>query len=299
MQVKVLFSKQMKVLHKNGFTPEEFERFKHIIHDNVLTSMKQMIEYAEISNIPINIPESTNAIKNASDLTIDLIVHIKKLWDSKTIRDIWEQRNNFQIMSCVDYYFEAIDRITSPNYQPTQEDILRSKTRTTGVLETTFNASDVEFVLVDVGGQRSERRKWIHVFENVTAVIYLAALDAYDMNLEEAPDVNRMQESLRVFKEVTSSQWFRRTSFILFLNKSDLFEIKIKSQPLNAFFPDYGGGLDYNKALEFIRNKYKQHFGGQTLYHYETCAIDTKNIQRVFNAVKATLIANTLGDAGF
>jgi len=296
---KSTFSKQMKVLHKNGFTPQEFDRFHNIIHDNVFTSMKQIIEFAERSNIPLNNPESTTAIKNASDLTPELTAHVKKLWASKPVKDVWEQRNNFQIMSCADYYFEAIDRITLQNYKPTQEDILRSKMRTTGVLETTFETSDVEFSLVDVGGQRSERRKWMHVFENVTAVIFLAALDAYDMNLEEAPDVNRMQESLRVFNEITSSQWFKTTSFILFLNKSDLFETKIQHQPLKTYFPEYSGGPDYQKGLEFIRSKYKHHFGGTTLYHYETCAIDTKNIQRVFNAVKDTLIANALKKTGF
>jgi hypothetical protein len=30
------------------------------------------------------------------------------------------------------------------------------------------------------GGQRNERRKWIHCFENVTAVIFVAALSEYD-----------------------------------------------------------------------------------------------------------------------
>jgi hypothetical protein len=75
-------------------------------------------------------------------------------------------------------YFNHLDRITSQDYIPTAEDILRSKMRTTGVLETVFETSGIEFTIVDVGGQRSERRKWLHIFENITAVIYLAALDA-------------------------------------------------------------------------------------------------------------------------
>ena len=39
--------------------------------------------------------------------------------------------------------------------------------------------------LFDVGGQRSERKKWIHCFEDVTAIIYCAALSAYDLTLQE------------------------------------------------------------------------------------------------------------------
>jgi hypothetical protein len=59
------------------------------------------------------------------------------------------------------------------------------------------------------------------------------------------------------------------------------------------------GGDDLTKALEFIRQKYISHFGGQTLYPYETCAIDTKNIERVFTSVKETLITKALKETGF
>jgi hypothetical protein len=44
---KSTFAKQMKVLHKNGFSPTEFDRFKNVIHDNVITSMRQILDFAE------------------------------------------------------------------------------------------------------------------------------------------------------------------------------------------------------------------------------------------------------------
>jgi len=37
-----------------------------------------------------------------------------------------------------------------------------------------------------VGGQRSERKKWIHCFENVTSIIFLLALSEYDQILFES-----------------------------------------------------------------------------------------------------------------
>ena len=43
--------------------------------------------------------------------------------------------------------------------------------------------------MVDVGGQRSERRKWIHCFENVTSVMFLVALSEYDQYLHEVSEV--------------------------------------------------------------------------------------------------------------
>jgi len=39
--------------------------------------------------------------------------------------------------------------------------------------------------MFDVGGQRSERKKWIHCFEGVTAIIFIVALSEYDLSLAE------------------------------------------------------------------------------------------------------------------
>ena len=53
--------------------------------------------------------------------------------------------------------------------------------RTTGIHELRFQLDDIDFLCVDVGGQRNERKKWISQFENVDAVVFVASLAAYDM----------------------------------------------------------------------------------------------------------------------
>jgi guanine nucleotide-binding protein subunit alpha len=53
--------------------------------------------------------------------------------------------------------------------------------------------------LFDVGGQRSERKNWIHCFEGVTAIIFCVALSEYDQVLPEEKQQNRMIESLNIF----------------------------------------------------------------------------------------------------
>lgn len=95
-----------------------------------------------------------------------------------------------------------------------------------------------KFTVVDVGGQRGERRKWLgclSVFavygsansssECVTAVLYLVALNEYDMVLEEDNKTNRMEESLKLFAKVSGSHWLTEITFILFLNKCDLLKV--------------------------------------------------------------------------
>lgn len=130
--------------------------------------------------------------------------------------------------------------------------------------------------MFDVGGQRSERKKWIHCFENVTSIIFCVALSEYDqVLLEESNQVsstlrkssceadqcspkNRMMESLVLFDSVVNSRWFMRTSIILFLNKVDLFKAKLARSPLGSYFPDYSGGNDANRAAKYLLWRFNQ-----------------------------------------
>jgi guanine nucleotide-binding protein G(i) subunit alpha len=78
-----------------------------------------------------------------------------------------------------------LDRLSSLSYLPTQNDILRTRVKTTGIVETMFSYKHLNIKLVDVGGQRSERKKWIHCFEDVTAIIFCVAMSEYDLVLIE------------------------------------------------------------------------------------------------------------------
>ena len=112
--------------------------------------------------------------------------------------------------------------------------------------------------MFDVGGQRSERKKWIHCFENVTSIIFCVALSEYDQVLLEESNQNRMMESLVLFDSVVNSRWFMRTSIILFLNKVDLFKGKLERSPLGSYFPDYSGGNDVNRAAKYLLWRFNQ-----------------------------------------
>ena len=45
--------------------------------------------------------------------------------------------------------------------------------------------------VIDVAGQKSLRKKWIHFFEGVTAVLFFVALSGFDETVEEEPTLVR------------------------------------------------------------------------------------------------------------
>ncbi|KAG9001385.1 Guanine nucleotide-binding protein alpha-2 subunit [Tulasnella sp. JGI-2019a] len=193
-----------------------------------------------------------------------------------------------------------LPRIRANDYVPTETDVLRARAKTSGIMETHFKLGpELSIRMYDVGGQRSERKKWIHCFENVTSIIFCVALSEYDQVLLEEASQNRMDESLILFESVINSRWFQRTSMILFLNKIDVFKEKLRKSPMERHFPEYTGGQDISKAAKYILWRFHMvNRAKLAIYPHLTQATDTSNIKLVTAAVKETLLRNALDESG-
>jgi len=233
--------------------------------------------------------------------TPEMAEDIKSLWEDPAIKKVFELRNEFQLVDGAQYCFEHVGRFAEQEYVPTVEDVLRVRARTTGIVETTFKIKGSPFRMVDVAGQRSERKKWIHCFEDVTAIIYCVALNEFDMKLFEDEKINRMTESLELFEEIANSKWFTKTAVILFLNKSDLFREKIRVKDLSVLFQDYTGGNDFDLACKFIQEQFvgKNRNPNKKIFSHVTCATNTENVKVVFGAAKEIIIGQNLERLGF
>lgn len=301
--------KQMKLIHDNGYTKEELMAFREVIFSNTIQSMQVVLEAMNNLGIPFEHAENEahkavvldqpNQI-DASVFPQEVAVAMKALWNDSGVKKCVERSSEFQLNDSAPYYFDCIDRISSPNYLPTDQDVLRSRVKTTGITENTFRVSDVVYKMFDVGGQRSERKKWIHCFEEVTAIVFLVAISEYDQVLAEDDSVNRMEEALTLFDSICNSCWFVKTPIILFLNKIDIFKDKLSKVPLSKCFSTYNGGGDYNSACEYICSRFVSlnHSNQKNIYVHFTCATDTDQIRFVMAAVNDIIIQSNLRDCG-
>ncbi|ODQ64737.1 guanine nucleotide binding protein, alpha subunit [Nadsonia fulvescens var. elongata DSM 6958] len=223
---------------------------------------------------------------------------ISLLWlHDKGIQRCLARSNEFQLEASAEYYFDNISKFADEAYLATDLDILKGRIKTTGITETLFKTGHLTFRMVDVGGQRSERRKWIHCFEDVTTILFVVALSEYDQVLFEDETMNRMQEALVLFEEICKSRWFQRTSIILFLNKTDIFRQKIQFNPIRNYFPEYQGVQDdFESGCQFFMKLFLQR--NRQVYVHFTCATNTKNMTFVMAAVTDMIIQQNLKQSG-
>ncbi|XP_074008195.1 guanine nucleotide-binding protein G(o) subunit alpha isoform X4 [Numenius arquata] len=301
--------KQMKIIHEDGFSGEDVKQYKPVVYSNTIQSLAAIVRAMDTLGIEYEGSSGSDAgrllfslITQCQRGTVppELLSAMMRLWADSGIQECFNRSREYQLNDSAQYYLDSLDRIGAADYQPTEQDILRTRVKTTGIVETHFTFKNLHFRLFDVGGQRSERKKWIHCFEDVTAIIFCVALSGYDQVLHEDETTNRMHESLKLFDSICNNKWFTDTSIILFLNKKDIFEEKIKKSPLTICFPEYTGPNSFTEAVAYIQAQYesKNKSPNKEIYTHITCATDTNNIQFVFDAVTDVIIANNLRGCG-
>lgn len=232
----------------------------------------------------------------------DVAVAISELWKhDRGIAKVYARSNEFQLEVNASHYFERILHFCKPGFRVTDQDILMGRVKTTGISETVFNIKNWAFRVFDVGGQRSERRKWIHCFDDVTAIVFVAAVSEYDEVLFEDEWTNRMHEALVLFESICNSRWFSTTPIILFLNKIDVLARKLTKSPVTQYFPDYRGDernvdevCKYFQELFHAQNRNRQ----RPVYVHYTCATDTQSMKFVIAAVTDMIIQRSLLESG-
>ncbi|KAK2523798.1 hypothetical protein Q9966_011948 [Columba livia] len=256
---KSTFIKQMRIIHGSGYSEEDRKGFTKLVYQNIFTAMQAMIRAMDTLKIQYTSKENEESAQMIKEVEVDKVTvlerkqaeAIKKLWEDPGIQECYDRRRD---------YLTDVDRIAMPSFVPTQQDILRVRVPTTGIIEYPFDLENIIFRMVDVGGQRSERRKWIHCFESVTSIIFLVALSEYDQVLAECDN--------EAYLDVTCHH------------------------PIHSSDPKARPKQDVRAARDFILKLYQDQNPDKekAIYSHFTCATDTENIRFVFAAVKDTIL---------
>ena len=286
----------LRLIFKGKMKKEELLQYASTLHSNTIQCMKTLLKASANFEYQLDqaLAEAAAAL-DAVDLNAELdeahAEHVVRLWRDAAIQKAYERRSEFWLLDAVRYYFDNVQRFVEPDFVPTEEDVVMARTRTTGLILTEFNDGPVKWTVVDVGGQRSERKKWANAFDDVKCIIFVVNLGGYATVLFEDETKNRMHEELAVFHDVVSKPPFNATNIVLFLNKKDIFEDLLRTVPLTACFPEYQGGADVHAALRYVEDQFRSKLpAGRDLAGVQhVSARFKKDIKTAFEEVKISL----------
>ncbi|KAJ3366571.1 hypothetical protein HDU91_001792 [Kappamyces sp. JEL0680] len=293
--------KQLKILHGGGFTAKEIEVSRSRIFASVVAIFKTLVgkvqhfEDHHLSETYKSFLEDLEAWSRGDKDADKLLELAQKCWNEPVIRNIYETADH-RLPDSSKYFVQNLDRILLNNYQPTNQDILNLRTVTQSVSDTVFKIKSQSLHVIDVSGLSHHRSSWISYFDDVKTVIFVASLSSYDQNMVEEPDVNRMVDSLVLFEEMANHKLLESKSFILFLNKKDLYEEKIKTKNIVDYFPNYKGkpgsisqGIAYFDSKFRDKNKIEK-----CIITHVTCCTDTDIMKVIIDGVLFSIVSGNL-----
>ncbi|CDO68221.1 hypothetical protein BN946_scf184913.g11 [Trametes cinnabarina] len=187
---------------------------------------------------------------------------IVALWEDKVVQAVLKKQN-VRLQDMPGFFLNDAARVASIGYEPTDDDIVRARVRTLGVEEHHFTMESgalpgTEWYIYDVGGSRSVRQHWIPYFDDVQAIIFLAPL-AFNLTLDEDPKVNRLEDSIILWREVCQNALLAKTTLILFLNKMDILQATLAAGIRVAkYVPSYGDQPnDVQHVTKYFRDKFR------------------------------------------
>lgn len=181
--------KQMRIIHHGGYSDvQQRLTFTPLVVSNLLDVMESIVRAMPQLQLELQsngASQAAIAVRRAAERHGERLEEadadaLRLLWADAGVRRCFERRSEYQLQDSAWHFLESINRIASTAYVPSVDDVLRARQQTSGVVEVKFGFGDWQFTLVDVGGHRSERRKWLHCFGGVSAVLFVAAMSEYD-----------------------------------------------------------------------------------------------------------------------
>uniref|UniRef100_A0A2C9JYT3 Uncharacterized protein n=1 Tax=Biomphalaria glabrata TaxID=6526 RepID=A0A2C9JYT3_BIOGL len=266
---KSTLAKQVRMIHEKGFADKEKALYREIVRQNIVTAILGVLHEMEIHGIQFpteELKQTAHSIKDrlkSSDshkAVVDMRHSLAVLTSQKTLKDFMDTYLDVEI--CQLNHYHIADKCHVINR------------------------------LCDVDGHCTVKKKWLQNFENVSAILFTVALSSYDARSKDQDEQTELHDALSVFTTVSEYDGFRKSPIILFLNKKDIFQQKLKKVPLTVAFPDYKGTNEFNEACLFVQSKFESCMGDTTdrLTVHITNATDTPSIRSVFDSSLAVVL---------
>lgn len=298
--------KQLRLVHSAKIPQAQLVEDGNNLHQNIVDCFGAISQAANRFKISLESEEDEKTVAALSRYTgpripPELGAGLKHLYENPKFQEVYARRSEFWVLDGFSYYMKNFDRMLAADFLPTEEDSLMARVRTTGIVVSELESkvvkvnpddpSSIKFQIVDVGGQRNERKKWIHCFDDVKAVLFVASLAGYNQVMYEDSAMNRMKEDLTLFEEMTKKDIFANIPFFLFLNKKDLFETMIREKPISDLFPEFKGGDDVHASIAFIEQQFRSRLPPKKdLLVQAVTSVWKRDIKSAFEEVKKYLI---------
>jgi GTPase SAR1 family protein len=259
------------------------------------------------------------------ELKPEIAALITAVWALPTFKSALTERSKSHIMDNTPWLFERIDEFADPAFAGSFEAYVRLRDRTTGGITRTFTidlrGSEWLFLVTDVGGQKAERKKWLAFFSDVNAVLYVIAMSAFDQVTFEDHTMSVLDDSFELFENTVVSAHFAKTDWVVFLNKSDVFDEKVANgvdfRVYEADFPaehaaDRGAVSEYFKKrftkswektnkviLDGIKKRHPELLETslpRAIYFHVTMATDTEQIAKCVADIQLGIVSRAMAD---
>jgi len=311
---KSTFTKQLRLLDNQAWSATELEDFRNVIRRDLLIGLQELIlrcdklkleiagENKKYARIFIELDVSGTDISEIWDT--ETSNRVRALWPDPAIQKAYEASSGLQTQVVhLRYLMDKLDEIVKEDYVPHNDDILRLRMRTTTVTRTSVVADKYQWVFVDCGGQKNERAKWSKILssEKYRALIYVVAIDEFNVVAAEDESQTKFQTSLKAFEELWNDDTQKQNfCIILLFSKIDLFSPKFKASPeaFKASFPEFEGATE-TEAVDFLsamfQSKLPQHF---QMSAKTVNSLDGDLTKVVFNDMRLFAISNRLKQTG-
>lgn len=310
---KSTFLKQIKCIHNGAYTQSEREDFIPVVHQNIITITQVLLQQLHLHPELQLSPQNQQFVGRISSLSYQdhdqdedgnhlinekIAFEINSLWQDNAIQRIFNTRREKGAQNCdvydnAKYYLDQINAVSNKSYVPTDEDIIKCKARTTGIVESSVTVDDNKMAIYDLGGERAERRKWLRCRDNVNGIVYVASSSSYDQTLVEDESANRLTEEVKLFQDVC--EMFPTKPIILLFTKKDILKAKLAdntTRPISDFHSSFTEG-NYTDPTAWLENEFlsKAPAVKPTVIHIDTTDID--DARRAFTQVKNIVFAHS------